>query len=199
MVAPKVDLISQAVGSAKYLQPWYPDDLTLALLGPLAKDPIRISRLYLMVDPKVAVDYEPDPRDERFRVDEKRQWCLSKGIAYVPIYFNDALTVDEFALRLAEAKRLLTADHLEQRIEAARVVEEPRLAEDPDVALYIRREALRRLDEGLAAGKQWRGASRTSMLRRFTKDISDEILQRYPRGPVGPEYRAYVAPHTAGG
>lgn len=195
----KVDLTSQAVGSSHFLQPWYPDGLTERILGPLAKDPVRLSRHYF--DVGLVIDFEPDPHDERFYSEEKRIWCHEQQLAYVPIYLRDTLTIDQLADRIREARELLLSGRLETETRTMLDAAEPDVAllRDPAVALFVDQETLRRVQDGIASGKNWKGKARSHMLVRFKREIIAEILMRYPSGAVGDEFRADSASHVTGG
>lgn len=194
----QADLISQAIGNPHFLAPWYPVELRIRIRGPLLKEPIAISRWYF--EDKVAVDFEPDPLDERFYVDEKRAWCLEQGYAYVPVYLSDRLTLDDFAVRLTEARADLTADHrsLMDRRALDAATGESVLRAQPDVLRYVEQEAARRVEDAIKAGKNWRGASRQKKLGKIARELVAEILEKYPDGHVGPEYRTPELAHAAG-
>jgi len=202
MAEQKVDLISQGVGSVQYLAPWYPEDLRIAIHGNLVKDPVRISRYYMAVSPQVAVDFEPDPRDERFYIDEKRQWCLAKGIVYVPVYLADDLSLDQFVERLKAETEVTKAGlkAYQKRKAAEAAAKTHTFLQDPEIVRWVDQEAARRVDQiSRELNKVWRGMAKVWKIRAERTVILRELQERYPDGRVGVECRAQVSPDTARG
>lgn len=205
----KADPISDAIGSRQFLEPWYPDELRQRIFGNLRakKETIRISRWY--PNEKIAVDYEPDPRDEPFYVEEKRLWCAEQGYVYVPIYLADQLSADAFAKRLADARTVTRAMQKaqanQQALDEVKAGPEGKrkkwpVLNDPEVVLWVDQEAVRRVEAGIAEGKDWKAPKKRQGALSWQKQcIIKELTERYPDGRVGPEHRARVAPDAARG
>ncbi len=198
----KPDPISDALGTYECLEPWYPDDLRIAIHGPLRKEHVRLSRYYFKLDPKVVVDFEPDPRDERWYIDEKRRWCMEEGLIYVPIYMADELTTEAFARRVDESREMLKQGlaALLAREERERLGGEHQMFTEPDVLRWVEQEAERRVAAGeVEQQKRLYGFMRNRAVKKARADVRRELLERYPDGRVGTECRASVSPDAARG
>jgi hypothetical protein len=99
------DEVSEALGDRRYAEPYYWRELRDQILGPHSRRLIPVSRHYMKLDPQVVVDFEPDPLDGKFYVDEKRKFLGERGIVYVPIFLGESLTQEQFLQRVREERR----------------------------------------------------------------------------------------------
>lgn len=177
-----VDEIDEVLGSAIYMQNYYPKDLRDRLLGPHSTQLVGVSRFYLRTTPKTIVDFEPSPLDGKFFVEEKRQFFMAQGIAYIPVFLIDRLTKEAFAERAKTEIAAATAGHqdvLEDRVFEAIDIEA--MLTQPEVSAAINAKALARAD----ARTNVKGAARLALLARFKREITAELRQKAKDGRLG--------------
>lgn len=178
-----IDEISQVLGDGRYASSYFDDGLRLAVLGPHSPHRIAVSRCYLLMQPKVIVDFEPLPVDGPFFVEEKRKYFAARGIAYVPIFLRETLTADEFAARVREARRLAEVGPKVAKEDAALRSADPPPDRLPPVEMsQIDREALRLLEVDIQRQTHLRGAARAGRLaaikRRLIAERRGEVVAR---------------------
>jgi hypothetical protein len=161
------------VGSRDYAMRYFFKDLSVALLGAHSKDHVTVSRYYMTLDPKIVVDFEPDPREQPFYVDEKGKYFLEHRIVYVPIYLIDRLSAEQFEERVKAAKAYTARGVWEQKIdESLSEVEIEGIVATPAADQWINREVHARYDEYKKTNP------RPDLLKGF---IEQKILQRLKR------------------
>ena len=182
-----VDEISMVLGDHRYAMRHYPDGLTEAILGPHSTDKVGVSRFYLMLDPKVVVDFEPSPLDGKMYCEEKRRFFHSKGIVYVPVFLRELLQVTAFAERVDREREALRLGVQDAREDAAMDTEA--LLASPEMKDFVKREAQARLEAEIRAGRQLRGAARMTRLEALTTAVLAELRQKATDGSLGREQR----------
>jgi hypothetical protein len=168
-----VDQVSDVLGDRRHLLRWYPDGLTEACLGPMARDRINVTRLYLFITPQVVVDYEPAPSQGRFYVEEKRRFFTGLGIVYVPIFLRERLTREQFKARVREELTLL------RKAQDTTVAVRP-TPYDIDRAMQAP-EILLRIDDAVRQRMQTRtlyGAAKAAWLRRTRAEVTALVREQ---------------------
>jgi len=178
-----IDEINLVLGDGRYAEPFYDDGLRLAVLGPYSRHRIAVSRCYVLMQPKVIVDFEPLPVDGRFFVEEKRRYFMERGIVYVAVFLAETLTTDEFAARVREARRLAEVGPKTAKEDAAlRSADPPPDRLPPGDMAAIDRMALRLLEADIQRQPNLRGASRAKRLaaikRRLIAERRGEVVAR---------------------
>lgn len=194
------DPISAVLGSQQYAENYAPKGLTAAVLGAHTTDALKVSRYYMMTEPKIVVDFEPSPLDGLFYVDEKRAFFMAQGIVYIPVFLKERLTPAQFELRFAEARAAVagTSGDRATRLALDKVPLDEAM-EDPEIVAYIDRESMRRVADQMSAGKNWRGAAKTNVIIRTKKAVAAEVRERLIKhGGLGPDIRASFTTVAAG-
>ena len=181
------DEISQVLGDDRYAMRYYPDGLSELLLGPYSTDKVSVSRYYLMLDPKVVVDFEPSPLDGKMWCEEKRKFLHERGIVYVPVFLREMLTAQRFRERVEQEREALRQGLQDVRDDAAVDIEA--ILGSAEMKAYVKEEALARLNAEIAAGRKLYGASRMTRLEAITWDVLAELRRKATDGSLGREYR----------
>jgi len=168
-----VDHISEALGDRRHIHRWYPDGLTAACCGPMARDRVHVSRLYLFVKPQVVVDYEPAPSQGRFYVEEKRRFFTTRGIVYVPIFLRERLTRDQFKARVREELAIMRAETRTPSTVRPTPYDIERAMQSPDIQLRIDDEVQRR-----QPARPLFGAAKTNWLRRTRAEVVAQVREQ---------------------
>jgi hypothetical protein len=132
-----------------------------------------VSRLYLLKRPKVVVDFEPDPGEGKFYVDEKRRFFSTRGIIYVPIFLGERLTKEQFLERLHRERRVMEQGRKEAGEDAALVRARSGIPVQPaSEILDLDRVALQRLNDEIGRNTHLRGASRAKRLAAIRRSLA---------------------------
>lgn len=184
------DIFSEVVGDTRYAAPYYPKELTPAHL----KFPVGISRLYLLAQPQVAVDFEPSPLADvpLMHCEAKRKWCYERGIVYVPIFLREKLTREQLVERLSVERATRDAAVQTGNLKAALHTEE---VSDEEFNRLVDEEALRRLGAIMAVRKLM-GSAKLSTLKRVRGEVEGEYLQKRRNGDLG-DYLGHRKPALA--
>ena len=167
-----IDEISLVLGDGRYAGPFYDDRLRLAVLGPYSRHRIAVSRFYLLLDPPVVVDFEPQRGDGAFHLEEKRKHFTAKGVVYVPIFLGETLTAAEFGERVRQARKVAEqATKLHKEDEALRGVVVPVGLPLRGPVAEIDREALAILAKDVAENVHLRGGSRSRRLAAIKRQL----------------------------
>lgn len=173
-----------------YIYNHYPKGLRERCLGPHTKDLVGVTRFYPRCDPKVVIDFEPPHPDPWFR-EEKLQFFLEQGIAYVPIYLNDTLTTEAFKERVEAARRMARSGHQESMelkalAKAAREELQPGVEDwlnDPALMASLDAEAGALLaKEFEARGRPWFGVAKTRRLQTIKTQLIQKLREDLKRG-----------------
>ncbi len=186
-----VDEISAVLGDPRHAQNYYPRDLKERTVGAHSLDLVKVSRYYFLMAPKVIVDFEPSPLDDKMWLDEKRQWCIEQGIVYVPIMLGESLTKAQFATRVKQEQAFME--------EGSKVHKETQALHaagagawlTPELERRIDKESLRRLASEIAQNPNLRGASRAKRLHRLKLAVIEEA-RRGRMKSWGSQHRASV-------
>jgi hypothetical protein len=98
----------------QYIYNYYPNGLRERCVGPHSRNLIGVTRYYPRAQPPVVIDFEPPPPEPWYR-EEKLQFFLEQGIAYVPILLRDQLSTEAFMERVDAAKRMALAGKAESQ------------------------------------------------------------------------------------
>ncbi len=177
-----VDPVSDIVGSKIYAMRFYYSELRDRVLGKHSCDLIGVSRLYLMLRPQVAVDWEPRPPEKMF-LEEKRKFFMEKGIVYVPVFFSERLTPETFRSRFEDERSILARGYREMLEDQALLSKKDLLDpifSDPEVLVYIDREALAR-----CKAKKLRGVAFTKHIPHMKEQVISELRTLGKDGIMG--------------
>lgn len=176
------DEIDEVLGTPFYAQPYYFDELRKQILGPHSTNLLGVTRYYLMMKPSVVVDFEPDPREAKFYVDEKRKFFMDRGIVYIPIFLKERLTKEQFAEVVRRETTNTQSGHMdvmENRALAGVDIEE--MLTDAEVIAAVNVEALRRADER----PKVKGGARAHLLIKLKRVVTAELRQKAKDGRLG--------------
>ena len=171
-----VDQISEVLGDRRHLLRWYPDGLTEACLGPMARDRIGVTRLYPFITPQVVVDFEPAPSQGRFYVEEKRRFFTQAGIVYVPIFLRERLTREQFKSRVLEELKIMRAARETPTTVRPTPHDIERAMQSPEILLRIDDEVQRRTPP-----RPLYGGAKASWLRRTRAEVTAQIREQVVR------------------
>jgi hypothetical protein len=169
----------------QYIYNYYPTGLRERVYGPHSRELVGVTRYYPRCSPPVAIDFEPPHPDPWFR-EEKLQFFLEQGIAYVPITLRDQLTAEAFVERVEAAKRLAVvakteAAELKSLASVGQDIES--WLQDPGLTADIDKEVLEVLQrENEARGKPLTGGARTRHLAHVKTRIIMQLREDLKRG-----------------
>jgi hypothetical protein len=171
------DEIDQALGSSIYATPHYDTGLRDALLTKHATTLIPVTRYYFRLEPRVIVDFEPQP-GERWWAEEKRRYFTERGIVYVPVALKERITVEEFRARVASETATMRETLRTQDVRPGEVV-------DPTILTAARAEAARRCDEQVRAGALKPGPGYDRAVVATTRALIVELTEQDANGRLG--------------
>lgn len=183
----------------QYVFNHYPKGLRERIYGPHSRELVGVTRFYPRSEPPIVIDFEPAYPDPWFR-EQKLQFFLEQGIAYVPITLKDALTVEAFQERVEAAKRMAIAGRQEaaelQALAGVTDVEE--WLQKPDVVASIDKETLEVLkQENEKRGKPITGVARTQRLATIKTAIIQHLREDMRRGRVVDPLKRHPEPASA--
>jgi hypothetical protein len=186
----------------QYVFNHYPKGLRERCYGPHSRALVGVTRFYPRCEPPVVVDFEPPPPDPWFR-DEKLQFFLERGIAYVPITLRDVLTTEAFIERVHAAQRMATAgkaetDELRVLASVGRDVEQ--WLQEPDVVASLDRETLEVLaDENVRKrrGRPLTGVARLARLATIKTQLVKQLREDMRCGRVVDPLKRHHEPASA--
>lgn len=178
------DEINEVLGSPIYAQSYVFKELRDQVLTPFSTQQLPVSRFYMMLDPKVVVDFEPNPLDgDKLYVDEKRRFFAAENIIYVPVFLRESLTKEQFKERVDHERSLLGKAHQESMEDEALAQAEDETI-DPETAEAIDKETHRRVEE-LKKTRHLFGVALTHTLAKTKRQIIVEILKERANARMG--------------
>jgi len=166
----------------QYVVNYYAKGLRERIYGPHSRELVGVTRFYPRCQPPVIIDFEPPHPDPWFR-EQKLQFFLEQGIAYVPITLKDVLTTEAFLERVEAARRMASAGRQEAaELQAMAGVGRGRDVEEwlqtPEVIASIDTETLEVLRrETEASGKLLFGVARVNRLATIKTRIIQKLRE----------------------
>jgi len=178
------DEISAVLGCDTHAVNYYFEDLRLRVLGPHSPHRVGVSRFYLTLKPQVIVDFEPDPRDGKFYLEEKRKFFLEKGIVYVAVFLHERLTPEDFKARVEQERAVFRVGRQTEQ-ERLGMASDEELMQDPQIKVFVEREVLARLEALKLVKRHLAGRSRMYAARTLTTEVLEEVREAITNGGVG--------------
>jgi hypothetical protein len=178
------DEISDVLGCETHAVNYYFEALRLRVLGPYSPHRVGVSRFYMSLKPQIVVDFEPDPRDGKFHLEEKRKFFLEKGIVYVAIFLHERLSAEDFKARVENEKMAFRVGRQTEQ-ERLGLATNDVLMEDPEIKLFVEREVLARLEALKKIKPHVAGVTRKWAVRRLTAEVLDEVREGITNGRMG--------------
>ena len=186
----------------QYIYNYYPKGLRERCVGPHSRNLIGVTRFYPRAQPPVVIDFEPPPPEPWYR-EEKLQFFLEQGVAYVPILLRDQLSTEAFMERVDAAKRMALAGKAESQELAALAgvgvgKDVETWLQDPALVASIDAEVLEVLQhETEARGKPIFGIARLRRLATIKTLLIQKLREDMKRGRVVDPFQRHRQPAAA--
>lgn len=184
----------------QYIYNYYPNGLRERCVGPHSRNLIGVTRYYPRAQPPVVIDFEPPPPEPWYR-EEKLQFFLEQGIAYVPILLRDQLSTEAFMERVDAAKRMALAGKVESQelaVLASVGKDVETWLQDPALVSSIDAEVLEVLQhETEARGKPIFGIARLRRLATIKTLLIQKLREDMKRGRVVDPFQRHRQPAAA--
>jgi len=184
----------------QYVYNYYPKGLRERCVGPHSRNLIGVTRFYPRAQPPVVIDFEPPPPEPWYR-EEKLQFFLEQGVAYVPILLRDQLSTEAFMERVDAAKRMALAGKVESQelaVLASVGKDVETWLQDPALVASIDAEVLEVLQhETQARGKPIFGIARLRRLATIKTLLIQKLREDMKRGRVVDPFQRHRQPAAA--
>jgi hypothetical protein len=186
----------------QYVSNYYPKGLRERIYGPHSRELVGVTRFYPRCEPPVVIDFEPPPPDPWFR-EEKLQFFLEQGIAYVPITLKDVLSTEAFVERVDAAKRMAQAgkaEAVELQTLAGIGKDVETWLQTPEIVASLDREALDVLAEETIEKRKGRpltGVARLSRLATIKTQLVKQLREDLRSGRVVDPLKRHGEPASA--
>ncbi len=179
----------------QYIYTYYPKGLRERCFSTHSRELVGVTRFYPRTTPPLVIDFEPPYPEPWFR-DEKLQFFLEQGIAYVAITLKDQLSTEAFIERVEAAKRMAQAAKNEAaELQTLASVDTEGWLQDPALIQSIDAEAVEVLQrETEARGRPIFGVARLRRLASIKTQLIKTLREDMKRGRVVDPLRRHREP-----